>query len=274
MAVGASSRVCRLEFMTIDPNASTERPRVALVTGGARGIGHAICLALARDGLRVVSADLQHADGLRETAGTGLLKARLDVTDEAEVDWLVKLVESDVGPTEVLVNNAGILEVEPLLEATLDSFGRTFSVNCFATFHCSQAVARHMVSRGRGRIVNIASIAGKGGRPLWAAYAASKAGVISLTKSFALALAEHGVTVNAVCPGVVGTPMWDALDERLSALEAAEPGSARARAVGAIPLGREETPEDVADVVSFLASDASRYLTGQSINIDGGLLLQ
>jgi len=201
-----------------------------------------------------------------------VLEVALDVRSSEDVDEVVRAVEREVGPIDVLVNNAGVIDVEALLEATDESFERVFSVNCFGTFRCSRAVGRRMAERRRGRIINVASIAGKEGRPLFAAYAASKAAVINLTQSFALALAPYNVTVNAVCPGIVTTAMWETLDERLSELEGIEPGKPLERRLRSIPLGREETPEDVASLVSFLASADSSYMTGQSINVDGGLM--
>ena len=201
-----------------------------------------------------------------------MLEVALDVRSSEDVDEVVRAVEREVGPIDVLVNNAGVIDVEALLEATDESFERVFSVNCFGTFRCSRAVGRRMAERRRGRIINVASIAGKEGRPLFAAYAASKAAVINLTQSFALALAPYNVTVNAVCPGIVTTAMWETLDERLSELEGIEPGEPLERRLRSIPLGREETPEDVASLVSFLASADSSYMTGQSINVDGGLM--
>ncbi len=171
----------------------------------------------------------------------------------------------------MLVNNAGIIGVGPILEFDINRFVEIFDVNTFGMIRCIQPVGKLMSQRGSGRIINIASIAGRGGRPVFAAYAASKAAVINLTQSFAIGLAPFGITVNAVCPGIVPTAMWANLDEALSDLEGLEKGAAIARRVAAIPLGREESPWDVAEAVAFLASEAASYITGQSINVDGGL---
>jgi meso-butanediol dehydrogenase/(S,S)-butanediol dehydrogenase/diacetyl reductase len=252
-------------------------PSVALVTGGAQGIGAAICTALAREGLRVVSGDRQHPAPARlrpaQEDTTDLLEVALDVRASEEVDEVVSLVEREAGPIDILVNNAGVIDVQPLLDTTDESFEQVFSVNCFGTLRCSRTVGKRMARRRRGRIINVASIAGKEGRPLFAAYAASKAAVINLTQSFALALAPYNVTVNAVCPGIVATAMWQTLDERLAELEGLERGKPLETRIRSIPLGREESPEDVAQVVSFLASRDGSYITGQSINVDGGLML-
>ena len=256
-------------------NKVEEPHATALVTGGAQGIGHAICVTLAAKNFRVVSADVRHSSSDKpegvEREGTVVYELGLDVRSSAAVECAVATVERDVGPVHVLVNNAGVIEVGDILDIKAQLLESIFAVNTFGMFRCTQTVGRLMKSRRSGRIINVASIAGKGGRPAFAAYAASKAAVINLTQSFALALAPYGITVNAVCPGIVATAMWDKLDKALGELEGLEPGAAFARRVAAIPLGREETPEDVAGLVGFLASDAASYITGQSINVDGGL---
>ena len=257
----------------------SKKPReletTAVVTGGAQGIGHAICMALASQGYVVVSADMQHSASTKvekvSREGIPVYEVGLDVRSSNAVEHTIALVERDVGPVGVLVNNAGVIDVGPILDVDEQTLLNIFDVNTFGTFRCTQIVGRVMKARSSGRIINIASIAGKGGRPVFAAYAASKAAVINLTQSFALALAPYGIAVNAVCPGIVPTAMWDRLDEALGELEKLKPGAALARRVAAIPLGREETPKDVADLVAFLTSDAAGYITGQSINVDGGL---
>lgn len=249
---------------------------VALVTGGNQGIGRAICGRLARDGFQVIAADLQLSPSppsrdeavMLESGVTGRL---LDVTKPAEVAELVTWIENDLGPITVLVNNAGIMTVSSLLQLTEKDLREVFEVNFFGTFFCTQAVAPRMVKRRCGRIVNIASIAGKGGRPKFASYAASKAAVLNLTQSYALTLAPYTITVNAVCPGIVRTSLWEQLDRALSALEGVAQGEALRRRVSQIPLQRLESVDDVANFVSYLVSPQGAYITGQGINVDGGL---
>lgn len=247
----------------------------ALVTGGAQGIGRAICATLASRDLRVVSADLQHdateSPTFVEREDASVYELGIDVRSRHSIDHAVATVERNVGPIHVLVNNAGIIEVGDILEVDEQLLKSIFDINAFGMFRCTQTVAKVMKERRTGRIISISSIAGKGGRPSFALYAASKAAVINFTQSFALALAPHGITVNAVCPGIVATEMWEKLDQQLGELEGLEPGAAFARRVAAIPLGREERPEDVAAMVGFLASEDADYITGQSMNVDGGL---
>jgi meso-butanediol dehydrogenase/(S,S)-butanediol dehydrogenase/diacetyl reductase len=195
----------------------------------------------------------------------------LNVTRPSEVTELITWIEDTLGPITVLVNNAGIIRICQLLKLTEKELREVFEVNFFGTFFCTQVVAPKMVERRRGRIVNIASIAGKGGRPNFASYAASKAAVLNLTQSYALALAPYSITVNAVCPGIVCTGMWEQLDSALSALEGVPRGESLARRTAQIPLQRLESVDDVANFVSYLVSPMGAYITGQGINVDGGL---
>ncbi len=257
-----------------------EQPqRSALVTGAARGIGRAIAERLAADGLAVSVADLPSAGGeLQGVAealaadGAAALALTLDVADADQVENAVAAHVDRFGGLDVMVANAGIAVTAPLLETTAEQWQHTFDVNVLGVVHCYQAAARQMIAQGRGgRLIGAASVASHRGGKWQAAYSASKFAVRGLSQSVAQDLAEHGITVNVYSPGVVHTPMWDSIDDALTTRRQTEPGSALAGMVAAIPLGRLETPADVAGVVSFLASPDSAYVTGQSLVVDGGI---
>lgn len=252
--------------------------KVALVTGAARGIGRAIALRLAQEGARVAAADVDRA-GLDELAGLfqardwPLLPIVADVTDSAAVERMVDAVVAHYGGIDILVNNAGIIKVAPLIEMAEADWDRLFAVNVKGMWLCSRAVARVMIRQGRGgRIINAASRAGKTPSRLHytGAYATTKHAVVGFTRALAFELAPHQITVNAYCPGVVDTPMWDLIDQEMTARLGLERGALKAQAVAQVPLGRIEQPEDVAKLVAFLASDEADYITGQAINVDGG----
>lgn len=239
---------------------------VALVTGAARGLGRAIAAALAESGAAVGLADLDEA-GARAVAGTLVqrgLAARayaLDVTDRAAVERTVAAVEADLGSITVLINNAGICGTAQILELDAEEWQRTLAVNLTGAFHCLQAVARGMVRRGGGRIVNIGSLAGRsGGILVSASYSASKAGVGGLTKAAAKQLARFHVNVNCVAPGTIETELiagWDPDDVR--ALRES------------MPWGRMATVDDVTGAVLFLASRRAEYITGATLDVNGAL---
>ncbi|HEY8477339.1 MAG TPA: glucose 1-dehydrogenase [Chloroflexota bacterium] len=256
----------------------------AIVTGGARGIGRAIALRYADEGADVLVADLDGEGAERVAAevrarGRSGVAVQVDVADVAQVATMVARAVEAFGRLDVLVNNAGTVQARRLLDITPEDWRRVFAVNVDGLFFCLQAAARQMVRQGippggtvAGKIVNMSSNAGRSGRPLMAHYAASKAAVISITQSAALALAPHKITVNAICPGVVDTPLWRELDRQWSAIEGWPEGEAWRRRISTIPLGRPETPEDVAGVAAFLASSDADYMTGQALNICGGLV--
>jgi meso-butanediol dehydrogenase/(S,S)-butanediol dehydrogenase/diacetyl reductase len=254
--------------------------RVAIVTGAAQGIGRAVAERFAREGMAVTLSDI-NADRLRETAdaiasdGGRVEAVAADVTDAATVERLVGATVAAFGRLDVLVNNAGVGAVAPLLDTDEATWDLLMDVNAKGVLLCTQAAARQMIAQsGGGRIINNASGAGKiapGRHPL-GAYAASKHAVIALTKQFGLELAPHGILVNCVCAGIVDTAMWDLIDEQVAALEHVPVGSVKQQAVDSIPVGRIERPEDVANMIAFLASDDADYITATALNVCGGLL--
>lgn len=230
--------------------------RVALVTGGARGIGLAVVRRLLHDGFEVVVAS-------RSTVTPDAECVICDVSDRHSVDRLVGHIERTRGRLDVLVNNAGVGSRTPLLSLSVPEWERLHAVNLTAAFHCTQAVAPIMARGGWGRIVNVASLAARaGGRLSSPAYAAAKAGLLGLTRAAALALGPLGITVNAVCPGIIATDMTSDLGEDL-----------RTGLRAQIPLGRLGEPEDVAGVVAFLCGEDSRYVTGATIDVNGGMYM-
>jgi NAD(P)-dependent dehydrogenase (short-subunit alcohol dehydrogenase family) len=249
------------------------RDRVAVVTGGARGIGRAICARYAEEGARVVVADLDAAEAAAAAAsiGRGALGAALDVTDQGSIDRLVETVVREAGRIDVLVNNAGVFDMAPVLEVTRASYRRVMAVNVEGLLFTLQAVARQMVRQGQGgKIINFASQAGRRGEALVAVYCASKAAVISLTQSAGLALIAHGINVNAIAPGVVDTPMWDKVDALFAKYENLPIGEKKRRVGRAVPYGRMGRPEDMVGAAVFLASGDADYIVAQTLNVDGG----
>jgi len=260
----------------------TGTDQVALVTGAGQGIGRAIALALARAGARVMAADIDGAKaeetagliaaGRTPSPGTGRAVA-VDVGRLEDIDRMVSDTIGAFGQIDILVNNAGVTRRAHIMELTEADWDRIHRVNAKGVFFCLQRVAREMIPRRTGRIINIASIAGKGyAETSNAAYAASKGAVIALTKTAAQQLGPHNITVNAICPGVTRTALSEAnlrVRAERAGLSLAEMDRVRAEA---IPLRRANDPEDIAAMAVFLASPGARNITGQSYNVDGGLI--
>jgi D-sorbitol dehydrogenase (acceptor) len=250
--------------------------KTAIVTGGAQGIGRACARRFAGEGAKVVIGDLQE-DGAKAVAkeiadaGGQAVGMALDVRDQQQAQAFVDRAVAEFGSVDILMNNAGVIRITPFLEITEEEWDLLFDVNCKGMLWCSQAAARQMIKQGRGgKIINVASQAGRRGEALVLTYCASKAAVISMTQSMGLALAEHKINVNAIAPGIVDTPLWESNDRRFAELLGMEIGEPKRTFVASIPLGRIEQPEDVAGMAAFLASPDSDYITQQTYNVDGG----
>jgi D-sorbitol dehydrogenase (acceptor) len=250
--------------------------KTAIVTGGAQGIGRACARRFAGEGAKVVIGDLQE-DGAKAVAkeiadaGGQAVGMALDVRDQQQAQAFVDRAVTEFGSVDILMNNAGVIRITPFLEITEEEWDLLFDVNCKGMLWCSQAAARQMIKQGRGgKIINVASQAGRRGEALVLTYCASKAAVISMTQSMGLALAEHKINVNAIAPGIVDTPLWESNDRRFAELLGMEIGEPKRTFVASIPLGRIEQPEDVAGMAAFLASPDSDYITQQTYNVDGG----
>jgi meso-butanediol dehydrogenase/(S,S)-butanediol dehydrogenase/diacetyl reductase len=249
--------------------------RRAFVTGGAQGIGRAIAAALARCGARAAIADIDVAAGLRTAheIGGGSVAVEVDVRERASVERAFNAALTQLGGCEILIANAGVSTMGHALELTDADWDFNFAVNARGVFLTNQIAARHFVAQGAGCIVNTASLAGKVGAPLLAHYSASKFAVLGWTQALARELAPKGVRVNAVCPGFVKTGMQAREIEWEARLREVTPEQVVADYVAQTPLGRLELPEDVADVVVFLCSDQARFMTGQGVNITGGVYM-
>jgi NAD(P)-dependent dehydrogenase (short-subunit alcohol dehydrogenase family) len=244
--------------------------RVGLVTGGGAGIGREIARRFAREGMAVVVLDRDGAAAEGIAAEIGGHGVTADVTSEEEVSRAVETVLARFSRIDVLVNNAGIAWMGPALEMPVEALQSMLRVNVEGVFIVSRAVLPHMIARRSGSIVNLASWAGKTGNAFFAGYSASKFAVIGLTQSLAREMAPHGIRVNAICPGiVVDTAMRTAIEAQQRQYRLPETTEREK----SIPIGRVSVPEDVARVAAFLASDESSYMTGESINLSGGLLM-
>jgi NAD(P)-dependent dehydrogenase (short-subunit alcohol dehydrogenase family) len=247
--------------------------KVAVVTGGTGGIGAAICRRYAAEGACVVVTDRTGADAevLAAEIGNGSFALPLDVTSPASIERVVAEVVAKAGGVDILVNNAAIFDLAPILEITAESYDSVFAVNVKGLLFTLQAAARQMVKQGRGgKIINLSSQAGRRGEALVGVYCASKAAVISLTQSAGLGLIEHRINVNGIAPGVIDTPMWDQVDALFARYEK-RPLGEKKRLVGeAVPYGRMGFPDDLAGAATFLASADADYIVAQTLNVDGG----
>ncbi len=243
----------------------TDRP-IALVTGGAQGIGLACARALAEDGARIILADIK-ADTVVEAArelGDDAVGLVVDMGQPEQVDALFDRIEAEIGPVSILVNNAGIAIADEFLDMSLEDFRKVIDINLISVFQATQRAARTMVAKGiKGAIVNMSSVNAVVAIPKIPGYCASKGGVMQLTKSAALALAPHGIRVNAVGPGSIDTEMMAGVNASPAALETA---------LSRTPLRRIGTPREIGDTVAFLASNKASYITGETIYVDGGRL--
>ena len=252
--------------------------KVAVITGAASGMGRAMALAFAAEGATVVVADL-NLDGahkvvseIEEAGGSGLA-AQLNVANPEESTALVADVVDRYGHLDILVNNAGIGLIKEVWDTTPDEWDRIFAVNVKGLFFMAQAASEPMRRQRSGRIINLASIAGRRGEALVAAYCASKAAVININQSLALALAPYGVTVNAMAPGVVDTPYWKEVDKQFGAITGKAEGETFRDVAQSIPLGRTSVPEDVVPLALFLAGPGAGYITAQTYNVEGGMVM-
>ena len=251
---------------------------VAVVTGGGSGIGAAISRAFGQEGASVAVCDIDHqaansvASDIRGAKGRARVWA-LDVADRESVEKTTDEIENELGPITIWVNNAGISRVVPFLDCTDDTWDRTLSVNLKGAFIGSQTAIRKMLPRKQGVVLNMSSQSGKAGNSHYAAYCASKFGIIGLTQSLAMEFAKNGIRVNALCPGVVDTPLWDEQLEDYARKRNMKPEEVRPYMESKIPMGRLCKPEEVAAVAVFLSSDAASYITGQAVNISGGSIM-
>lgn len=245
----------------------------ALITGAARGIGRAFAEAYIREGARVAIADidLAKARATAEELGGAAIAVHMDVSQQESIDRAVSETLAAFGRIDILVNNAAIFTAAPIVEIERTDFNRVFGVNVAGTLFTLQAVARHMIAAGKGgKIINMASQAGRRGEPLVAVYCASKAAIISLTQSAGLNLIAHGINVNAISPGVVDGEHWDGVDAFFAKYENKAPGQKKREVGEAVPFGRMGSAQDLCGMAVFLASTDADYVVGQTYNVDGG----
>ncbi|UZE20709.1 L-iditol 2-dehydrogenase [Pseudomonas sp. B21-054] len=245
----------------------------ALVTGAARGIGRTFAQAYINEGATVAIADidLERAQATAAELGAGAYAVKMDVTDQASIDQAIDAVVARVGKLDILINNAALFDLAPIVEITRQSYERLFSINVAGTLFTLQAVARQMIRQGHGgKIINMASQAGRRGEALVGVYCATKAAVISLTQSAGLDLIKHRINVNAIAPGVVDGEHWDGVDALFAQHENLPPGEKKRQVGQQVPYGRMGTADDLTGMAIFLASAESEYVVAQTYNVDGG----
>ncbi|RXT65831.1 L-iditol 2-dehydrogenase [Pseudomonas syringae] len=245
----------------------------ALITGSARGIGRAFAQAYIHEGARVAIADidLQRAQATATELGPNAYAVRMDVTDQSSIDQAIAAVVAQTGKLDILINNAALFDLAPIVDITRDSYERLFSINVGGTLFTLQAAAKQMIAQGHGgRIINMASQAGRRGEALVAVYCATKAAVISLTQSAGLDLIRHGINVNAIAPGVVDGEHWDGVDALFARHENRPLGEKKKLVGEQVPFGRMGTADDLTGMAIFLASADSEYVVAQTYNVDGG----
>ncbi|AVO37457.1 L-iditol 2-dehydrogenase [Pukyongiella litopenaei] len=247
--------------------------KTALITGAARGIGRAFAEAYVREGARVALADidLEGAGQAAAELGGAAIAVEMDVSRQDSIEQAVETTITALGRIDILINNAAIFVAAPIVDITREEYQRVFDINVSGTLFTLQAVARHMIARGGGgRIINMASQAGRRGEPLVAVYCASKAAIISLTQSAGLNLIGHGINVNAISPGVVDGAHWDGVDAFFARYEGKAPGQKKKEVGEAVPYGRMGRAADLTGMAVFLASDEADYIVAQTYNVDGG----
>ncbi len=247
--------------------------KTALITGAARGIGLAFAKTYIAEGARVAIADVdfQRAQEAAAEIGEAAVAIEMDVTQQASIDAAVEKTAAHFGPIDILINNAAIFTAAPIVEIERNDYACVFDINVAGALFTMQAVARHMIEHGtKGRIINMASQAGRRGEPLVAVYCASKAAIISLTQSAGLNLISHGINVNAIAPGVVDGEHWDGVDAFFAKHEGKPTGQKKREVAAAVPYGRMGRAEDLTGMAVFLASDEAEYIVAQTYNVDGG----
>ncbi|RMD89814.1 MAG: L-iditol 2-dehydrogenase [Alphaproteobacteria bacterium] len=245
----------------------------ALITGAARGIGRAFAEAYVREGAQVAIADIDiaRAEAAAREIGPAAHAVEMDVSRQDSIEAGVGEAIARLGQIDVLINNAAVFTAAPIVEIERADYERVFSINVAGTLFTLQAVARHMIERGiRGKIINMASQAGRRGEPLVAVYCASKAAVISITQSAGLNLIRHGINVNAIAPGVVDGEHWDGVDALFARYEGKAPGQKKREVGAAVPFGRMGRAEDLTGMAIFLATAEADYIVAQTYNVDGG----